>query len=53
MWAIFGIFASQRRGRGEEAGVAAHHHRDIDAFQRQIVEIVAGEGRVTNRAAEG
>ena len=44
MGAVVGIFARQRRGRGEEAGVAAHHHRDIDAFQRQIVEIGAGEG---------
>ena len=44
MGAVVGIFARQRRSRGEEAGVPSHHHRDIDAFQRQIVEIGAGEG---------
>ena len=44
MGAVVGIFARQRRSRGEEAGVPAHHHRAIDAFQRLIVEIGAGEG---------
>ena len=44
MGAVVRIFARKRRSRGEKAGVPAHHHRDIDAFQRQIVEIGAGEG---------
>ena len=44
MRAVVGIFARERRGRGEESGVPAHHHRAIDALQRQIVEIGAGEG---------
>ena len=44
MRAVVGIFARERRGRGEEPRVPAHHHRAIDAFKRQIVEIGAGEG---------
>ena len=44
MRAVVGIFARERRGRGEEAGVPAHDDRDIDAFQRRIVEIGAREG---------
>ncbi len=44
MGAVVGIFARQRRSRGEESRVTAHHHGDIDAFEREIVEIGAGEG---------
>ena len=36
--------ARQRAGGGEEAGVAAHDHRAIDARQRGVVEVGAGEG---------
>ena len=44
MGAVIRIFARQCRGRGEEAGVPAHHDGDIDAFQREIVEIAESEG---------
>ena len=50
--AVVGKFARQRRGRGEKAGVAAHHHRAIDALQRQIVEIGAHE-RLRDEARGG
>ena len=42
--AVAGELARQRRGGGEEAGVAAHDHRAIDARQRGVVEVGAGEG---------
>ena len=42
--AVVGIFARERRGRGQEARMAAHHHGAIDAVQRDVVEIGAGEG---------
>ena len=41
---VVGKFARQRRGGGEEAGVAAHDDRDIDARQRGVVEVGAHEG---------
>jgi len=44
MRAVVGIFARQRGGGGEEAGVAAHDHGAIDALQRVVVEIGAHEG---------
>ena len=44
MRAVARILARQRRGGGQEAGVASHHHGAIDARQRRIVEIGAGEG---------
>ena len=53
MGAVVGIFARQRGSRGEKARVPAHHHGDIDAFQRQIVEIGARKAWATKRAADG
>ena len=44
MRAVAWIFARQRRGRGEEARVASHHDRAVDAGQRRVVEVGAGEG---------
>ena len=44
MRAVVGEFLAERGSRGEEAGMAAHHHRDIDAGQGGVVEIGAGEG---------
>jgi len=42
--AVVGEFLAKRRGGGQKAGVAPHHDADIDARQRPIIEIGAGEG---------
>ena len=44
MRTVIGELARQRRGRGQESGVAAHDNGAIDAFEGRIVEIGAGEG---------
>ena len=36
---------AQRAGRGQEAGVAAHHDADVNAGQRGVVEVGAGKGQ--------
>ena len=36
--------AAERRGGGEEAGVAAHDHADVHAGQGAVVQVGAGEG---------
>ena len=44
MRAVVRVLARERRGGGEEAGVAAHDDGAIDALQRGVVEIGAHEG---------
>ncbi len=39
------VLAAQGGGRGQKAGVAAHDNGHIDARQRPVVEVGAGEGR--------
>ncbi len=44
MRAVVRILARERGGRRQETRVAAHHHGAVDAVQRDVVEIYAGEG---------
>jgi hypothetical protein len=42
--AVVGELLAQRAGRGQEAGVAAHHHAHVHAGQRRVVQVGAGKG---------
>ena len=42
--AVVGGFSAERGGGGEEAGMSPHHHADVHAGQRGIIEVGAGEG---------
>ena len=41
--AVIGVFAGHGGGSGEEAGMAPHHHSDVNALERTVVEIHAHE----------
>jgi hypothetical protein len=52
--AVVGELLAQRAGGGQEARMAAHHHTQVDARQRRVVQVGAGKGlgHETRRAGE-